>query len=577
MTGSAAITNANASSASVSGKGSSTPGGLSHFLGLKTAASQQLQTGAQGFGSSLRSILASAGIPEDKVVSTVQPEPASGGAEQTQGNDAAVAANGSSMRGARMLTAVEPRKALAQVPAPPATVPLKASTLESGKGTRIEHPRREDKREPHPAKPVQTKAVPPAPPMAVAVAMPTPQVRVPAQMRTPSSAGAEPAAGSPIDSLHPNPPIAASKAEAGAPVRAKITASPAPGGAPSQTKSAPVPAFDQAMDDASPAGPDAQASGTGTELTAVGDTQSRTMLGPEQAASLALNHGAIAVSSPAAHQEAGKLRAAGVSSSHPKNEAEAVAAPAVVDERLATGRKSAPGKMSDSRLPTDSLHAQAQPPHPAVTQTGSAVPMQAGAIVARDASAVNAASDVKGSGGVNGAAPSITAETSATRETFTVLDGAGPASATTWVHASAHHAEAGFQDPAIGWVGVRAQADANGVHAALVPGSSDAAQALGTHLAGLNAYLAEQHTQVATLTVAAHENHWAGQGMSQGAGQNAGQNPGQGGHSRQQPDVQGVASMHMSGGRSDVAATTGRSGAPSTERAPGGVYISVMA
>ncbi len=109
--------------------------------------------------------------------------------------------------------------------------------------------------------------------------------------------------------------------------------------------------------------------------------------------------------------------------------------------------------------------------------------------------------------------------------TFTALDAASGVSKPSWVHAGAQHAEAGFQDPALGWVGVRANLNAGNVHAALMPESAEAAQVLSGTLAGLSAYLAEQHTPAATLTIAdpagrAVENG-ADQSLQQGAGQNA--------------------------------------------------------
>jgi hypothetical protein len=78
---------------------------------------------------------------------------------------------------------------------------------------------------------------------------------------------------------------------------------------------------------------------------------------------------------------------------------------------------------------------------------------------------------------------------------------------------------------------VRADTLSGGIHAALVPSSADAAQALGGHLAGLNDYLAEHHTPVETLTMASPEGYGSGggmdhggsQGMNQGSGQGAGQ------------------------------------------------------
>jgi len=116
------------------------------------------------------------------------------------------------------------------------------------------------------------------------------------------------------------------------------------------------------------------------------------------------------------------------------------------------------------------------------------------------------------------------------REAFATLDTASAPVATTWIRAGTQRAEAGYQDPALGWVGVRADLSGGGVHAQLVPGSTDAAQALGSHLAGLNAYLAEHHTPVETLTLAAPESgssglsgQGAGEGTQQGAGQQSAQ------------------------------------------------------
>ena len=94
---------------------------------------------------------------------------------------------------------------------------------------------------------------------------------------------------------------------------------------------------------------------------------------------------------------------------------------------------------------------------------------------------------------------------SGSRDTFAALDGATSGPETTWIHAGAHHAEAGFLDPSLGWVSVRADGTAAGVHAALVPGSADAAAALGNHLAGLNAFMSERHGGAATVSLASPE------------------------------------------------------------------------
>jgi hypothetical protein len=88
------------------------------------------------------------------------------------------------------------------------------------------------------------------------------------------------------------------------------------------------------------------------------------------------------------------------------------------------------------------------------------------------------------------------------REPFAALD-AGPApGALTWTHAGPRQAEAGFEDPALGWVGVRAQVSGGAVHAAVVPGSDGAALELGRHMESLGSYLAEQHTPLGSLALA---------------------------------------------------------------------------
>jgi hypothetical protein len=122
---------------------------------------------------------------------------------------------------------------------------------------------------------------------------------------------------------------------------------------------------------------------------------------------------------------------------------------------------------------------------------------------------------------------SIVATGPDSREAFATLDSAGAPAATAWIHAGTQQAEAGYQDPALGWVSVRADLNGGGVHAQLVPGSADAAQALSSHLSGLNAYLAEHHTPVETLTLAAPESGSSGLGSGQGTGEGMQQGAGQ--------------------------------------------------
>lgn len=77
-----------------------------------------------------------------------------------------------------------------------------------------------------------------------------------------------------------------------------------------------------------------------------------------------------------------------------------------------------------------------------------------------------------------------------------------PAPTSHWTLAGSHRAEAGFQDTSLGWVSVRAQAGASGIHAVVVPSSDAAAQVLNTHLAGLNAHMTSQYEHLNTIALA---------------------------------------------------------------------------
>jgi hypothetical protein len=200
----------------------------------------------------------------------------------------------------------------------------------------------------------------------------------------------------------------------------------------------------------------------------------------------------------------------------------------------------------------------------AVGQTG--LTAQDGAGLVRDPGSWHgtASGALAGQSGI--AAPSK--EASAIRETFAALD-AEPVTP-TWVHASQHRAEAGFQDPALGWVGVRADSSGGSVHAALVPGSADAAQTLAGHLAGLNAYLADHHTPVDAVTMAPSEDRSASYGM----GQNMNQEAGQGGTPGRQSTPETPATAFTAA----VSPTlTARTELPGIASNPGGAHISVMA
>lgn len=131
-------------------------------------------------------------------------------------------------------------------------------------------------------------------------------------------------------------------------------------------------------------------------------------------------------------------------------------------------------------------------------------------------------------------------------DAFAALDAAAAPGRPTWTHATPRQAEAGFEDPALGWVSVRADLSGGGIHASLVPGSAQAAQDLGKHMDGLNTYLAEQHTQVDSLVVASPVGRGAGstaddgsrQGMQQGMDQGTNQGTDHGANQRSGQDTQ---------------------------------------
>lgn len=110
-----------------------------------------------------------------------------------------------------------------------------------------------------------------------------------------------------------------------------------------------------------------------------------------------------------------------------------------------------------------------------------------------------------------GAAPA----SAAAHDTFSALDqDASHTAAPTWIHAGSRHAEAGYEDPALGWVSVRADLGTDGIHATLAPGSAAAAQVLSGHLSGLTSHLAEQHATVASLSMASPAGAGGQGGMS---------------------------------------------------------------
>jgi hypothetical protein len=153
---------------------------------------------------------------------------------------------------------------------------------------------------------------------------------------------------------------------------------------------------------------------------------------------------------------------------------------------------------------------------------------------------------------------------------FAALDSAMPLTGSRWAHPGAHHAEAGYLDPSLGWVGVRAELSGGSLHASIVPGSAQAADVLGAHLPALHAYIAQKHGDSSTVGMTLEERGNAGSGGSQEAPQHDQQSatPNHAAATLARPQATIAAA-------SQSAATSASTGVP--PRAGGGRYISVLA
>jgi hypothetical protein len=177
----------------------------------------------------------------------------------------------------------------------------------------------------------------------------------------------------------------------------------------------------------------------------------------------------------------------------------------------------------------------------------------------------------------SGGGPGDGSGTGSTRETFAALDADSGPGMTGWIHAGIHAAEAGFEDPALGWVGVKADLGAGGVHAAVVPGTAEAVAALSGHMAGLNAYLAEHRTPVESLTLASPDGRGTDGSISQGMQQDGGHDAGRGDSSAPSKHA-GQSALPVSGTASREASFQGSTMSEFSRSArPAGTYISVMA
>ena len=165
--------------------------------------------------------------------------------------------------------------------------------------------------------------------------------------------------------------------------------------------------------------------------------------------------------------------------------------------------------------------------------------------------------------GEHGATPQPDMPSRVSADAFAALDAQSHPGMPVWIHAGPQRAAAGFEDPALGWVEVRAENAGGGIHAVIVPDSAQSAQVLGAHMQGLNLHLADRHLAIETLRL---ESGASGQGGTQ-----------QGGEQQQRPPAEA--------GRGSLRAVAGSGGAEALTGAresavvvpPRGATISVMA
>jgi hypothetical protein len=112
------------------------------------------------------------------------------------------------------------------------------------------------------------------------------------------------------------------------------------------------------------------------------------------------------------------------------------------------------------------------------------------------------------------------AQTSA-QSTFSALEANSNSGQPVWTHTSARHAEAGYLDPDLGWVSVRADLQGHAVHATVVTSSTDAAQTLSQHMGSLGTYLQEQNSAVRSIGLASSTGQDLQNGMQSGTGQDS--------------------------------------------------------
>jgi hypothetical protein len=166
------------------------------------------------------------------------------------------------------------------------------------------------------------------------------------------------------------------------------------------------------------------------------------------------------------------------------------------------------------------------------------------------------------------------------RNTIEALDGFPNTVEPRWTRSNAHRAEAGFQDPSLGWVSVRAEMSSGGVHASVIPPSNDAAQVLNGHLGGLDAHLANSHLHMHPVTISATQESQPGSAHGDGNqreyGGSANHNNHQSSSDNRRP-THGAKSYEQASIRSDDQGTQELRMLPANHLTSGGMYISLLA
>ena len=166
-------------------------------------------------------------------------------------------------------------------------------------------------------------------------------------------------------------------------------------------------------------------------------------------------------------------------------------------------------------------------------------------------------------------APQVGTGSLFSQSTFAALDAATQPPSTVFTHAGARHAEAGYLDPSLGWVGVRAEVSGGALHAAVVPASSQAADVLGAHLPALHAYVSQQHGLESTIDMSWQHDANTGSGFQQSSQQDR--------HSSAGEDAKGSIPGSPPASAAQPSFLVSFDAAGASSLASGGRYISVLA